>query len=249
MLTSPLVYDLSLAYHHSVSTCQRSYELNCLLIPLPPALQAPCLEWERCSSRRFTDVLGGSRLRIVIEVLSEAWEAGVGGLGWRTLVFSLLILSIVVGGANSTLNGLRMGVWRKSKDGERRRSRQEEREDERIRIEQNRGSSTAAIAPSLTYPASPYGNGPTGYPSHQGYGHPEAFQSAYAAQQYLAANGLPPMMLSPPSNKYASQQPTRRSTKKKGGGFFSSLGKSKVKHPLQQRKGGEVEQEEWIDES
>ncbi|CAO1612985.1 unnamed protein product [Parajaminaea phylloscopi] len=120
------------AYHHSVTSCQRSFDLNCLSVPLPPALHTACAEWERCSARKFKDVLGGSRLRVVIEVISEAWEAGVAGLGWRTLAFSLLLLSIFVGGFNTTLNSLRLGVARKSKDkrkGSRRQRLADEDED------------------------------------------------------------------------------------------------------------------------
>lgn len=60
----------------------------------------------------------------------------MGGLGWRTLGFSLLLLSVIVGGANSTLNGLRMGVLRKSRRSKGRQ--QEEEEDEAEEVERRR---------------------------------------------------------------------------------------------------------------
>ncbi|PWN22458.1 hypothetical protein BCV69DRAFT_297749 [Microstroma glucosiphilum] len=144
------------AYHHSIATCQRSHSLNCLIVPLPPALIAACDEWERCSHRKLTEVLGGSRLRVVIEVLSEAWEVGVGGLGWRTLGFSLLLLSVILGGANSTLNGLRMGVLRKSRRSKGRQQQEEEEEEaeeaERRRLRRERAErETMALSSGASY--------------------------------------------------------------------------------------------------
>lgn len=126
--------QIEYVYHHAIHACKRSYELNCLTVPIPPALHQACENWSACSQKRLEDALGGSRLRVGIEVLAEAWEAGVAGLGWRTLVFSLLVLSLFVGGANSTLNGWRLGAFK-----QRRRNQEH--------VEQQRRSPSQPAAP------------------------------------------------------------------------------------------------------
>ncbi|CAO1626824.1 unnamed protein product [Sympodiomycopsis kandeliae] len=118
------------AHYDEINSCKRSYELNCLLVPLPPVLEKSCENWKICSSKSAHDsVLNGSRLRVVIEILSEAVEIGIGALGWRTLLFGLCALSIFMG-ANSTLNGLRKGITRKSRRRRQQQLIQQEEDDE-----------------------------------------------------------------------------------------------------------------------
>ncbi|CAO1623570.1 unnamed protein product [Jaminaea pallidilutea] len=196
------------AYHHSIKTCQTSFQLNCVSShPLPPALHAPCADWERCAQRKLTDVLGGSRLRVVIEVLSEAWEAGVAGLGWRTLAFSLLLLSVLVGGFNGLLSGWRRGVANngserqggsRSRSSRRRRAHDETDSEEdgeggerwdgsRRRIGQQPGQHLHQQAPlALPYPTSP------GYSFAPHQMHPAAYQYQDQQHHHLAAAPLSP---------------------------------------------------------
>lgn len=212
--------EIEESYHASLATCRRSFELNCLSVPLPPALVQACEGWEQCANKRLTDVLGGSRLRVVIEVLSEAWEAGVAGLGWRTLAFSLLVLSLVIGGTNSTLNSWRLGVMKKSrrerKEGSKRRQQVADGSDDEDSFVAPSGTSTATPAlqlpppPSMpaypaSFPTSPNGMHPAYH--HQQYLAAQHYQqfgspNPYAQQQYMAPPG---MSYSPPSSPLRKQ--------------------------------------------
>lgn len=179
------------------------------MVPLPPALIAACDEWERCSHRKLTEVLGGSRLRVVIEVLSEAWEVGVGGLGWRTLGFSLLLLSVIVGGANSTLNGLRMGVLRKSRRSNKSREQQEEEEEEAEEAQRRRLRRERAERETMALASGPSFSSPQALPPPSAYG---AFSPHQLDHYNLQQHPLFQMM-----NPAPSTNPTSAAYRGRGG--------------------------------
>lgn len=173
------------AYHHSINTCKRSFQLNCLTVPVPPALVQSCEDWSACSRRKLTDALGGSRLRVVIEVLSEAWEAGVAGMGWRTLAFSLLLLTVFIGKANDTFNGLRLGAWKKSnkKQQQQKNCHHDQDEDEHDKVnrcshasQKHQQSIGSPIPSPALIPPSP----------HQSYQWPPPAAQPYYYPQYPA---------------------------------------------------------------
>lgn len=260
------------AYHHSVSACQRSFDLNCLAVPIPPALHSACAEWERCSQRRFKDVLGGSRLRVVIEVLSEAWEAGVAGLGWRTLGFSLLLLSVFVGGTNSTLNSWRLGVAKRSKARQNRGSHYQDDDDDddgKHRLSSSQSSRRRGTAqaiehvPStplaLPYPTSPYSANDSHY--QQQYAAAAAFLAASQQQQQQqhqnAQNShlLPqmfPQQQSYGSAAYPTTPSSRRSrvqkSPKRASFWRSAKGKGEVLASTSSNDHPQDAAEEWIDD-
>ncbi|KAN0061632.1 hypothetical protein ACQY0O_006480 [Thecaphora frezii] len=88
-----------------VTSCAASYTANrCGTDLQAPALAAACLNWERCSAR---DPAVVGRARVTAETFAEILNGFVDVVSWKSMVFSLVSLSIVVGATNSTLSFFR----------------------------------------------------------------------------------------------------------------------------------------------
>ncbi|PKI84231.1 hypothetical protein MVES_001435 [Malassezia vespertilionis] len=99
-----------------IAGCNAAYAANrCGTDLQAPALTEACATWHRCGSRDHTVV---GRARVTAETFAEILNGFVDAVSWKTMVrlslltqlFSLLILSIVVGATNSTLSFFRVSA-------------------------------------------------------------------------------------------------------------------------------------------
>ncbi|CCU99480.1 unnamed protein product [Malassezia sympodialis ATCC 42132] len=97
-----LLFSLVWTIQRDVSQKVREYELA-----QAPALSELCESWKRCSARDPTVV---GRARVTAETFAEILNGFVDAVSWKTMLFSLLTLSIVVGATNSTLSFFRVNA-------------------------------------------------------------------------------------------------------------------------------------------
>lgn len=105
---SQKVREYELDYLGEISSCQSRYASNrCGSDMQAPALAEACDAWRRCASRDPTVV---GRARVTAETFAEILNGFVDVVSWKTMLFSLLTLSIVVGATNSTLSFFRVNA-------------------------------------------------------------------------------------------------------------------------------------------
>lgn len=103
---SQKVREYELDYLGEISSCEARYTSNrCGSDMQAPALSEACEAWRRCASRDPTVV---GRARVTAETFAEILNGFVDVVSWKTMLFSLLTLSIVVGATNSTLSLFRV---------------------------------------------------------------------------------------------------------------------------------------------
>ena len=103
---SQKVREYELDYLGEISSCEARYTSNrCGSDMQAPALSEACEAWRRCASRDPTVV---GRARVTAETFAEILNGFVDVVSWKTMLFSLLTLSIVVGATNSTLSFFRV---------------------------------------------------------------------------------------------------------------------------------------------
>ena len=103
---SQKVREYELDYLGEMSSCEARYTSNrCGSDMQAPALSEACEAWRRCASRDPTVV---GRARVTAETFAEILNGFVDVVSWKTMLFSLLTLSIVVGATNSTLSFFRV---------------------------------------------------------------------------------------------------------------------------------------------
>lgn len=103
---SQKVREYELDYLDEISSCEARYTSNrCGSDMQAPALSEACEAWRRCASRDPTVV---GRARVTAETFAEILNGFVDVVSWKTMLFSLLTLSIVVGATNSTLSFFRV---------------------------------------------------------------------------------------------------------------------------------------------
>ncbi|PWZ00813.1 hypothetical protein BCV70DRAFT_200080 [Testicularia cyperi] len=89
-----------------ITACASAYTANrCGTDLQAPALAAACKNWERCSAR---DPAVVGTARVTAETFAEILNGFVDAVSWKTMLFTLLTLSIVVGATNSTLSFFRI---------------------------------------------------------------------------------------------------------------------------------------------
>ncbi|EPQ31782.1 uncharacterized protein PFL1_01114 [Pseudozyma flocculosa PF-1] len=89
-----------------ITACAASYAANrCGTEMQAPALAAACLNWERCSAR---DPAVVGRARVTAETFAEILNGFVDVVSWKSMVFSLVTLSIIVGATNSVFSFFRI---------------------------------------------------------------------------------------------------------------------------------------------
>lgn len=95
-------------YLGEIASCSSAYAQNrCGTEAQAPALSELCESWKRCSARDPTVV---GRARVTAETFAEILNGFVDAVSWKTMLFSLLTLSIVVGATNSTLSFFRVNA-------------------------------------------------------------------------------------------------------------------------------------------
>ncbi|WFD27740.1 hypothetical protein MNAN1_002745 [Malassezia nana] len=105
---SQKVREYELDYLGEIASCSSSYEQNrCGSDTQAPALSELCESWKRCAARDPTVV---GRARVTAETFAEILNGFVDAVSWKTMLFSLLTLSIVVGATNSTLSFFRVNA-------------------------------------------------------------------------------------------------------------------------------------------
>ncbi|WFD49392.1 hypothetical protein GLX27_004072 [Malassezia furfur] len=102
---SQKVREYEIEYLGEIAACSSAYETNrCGTDLQAPALAEACATWQRCASRDPTVV---GRARVTAETFAEILNGFVDAVSWKTMLFSLVTLSIVVGATNSTLSFFR----------------------------------------------------------------------------------------------------------------------------------------------
>jgi len=88
-----------------IAACSSAFSANrCGSDLQAPALAEACENWKRCAARDPTVV---GRARVTAETFAEILNGFVDAVSWKTMLFSLLTLSIIVGATNSTLSFFR----------------------------------------------------------------------------------------------------------------------------------------------
>lgn len=151
-----------------ITACASAYTANrCGTELQAPALMAACKNWERCSAR---DPAVVGTARVTAETFAEILNGFVDSVSWKTMLFTLLSLSIVVGATNSTLSFFRI----KSRSIK----------DSSLSSGQSSSAASAYHMPSQTYPL--MASGPP--PLHLPYGQHYAGQ-AYPTWQMTTPSG------------------------------------------------------------
>ncbi|KAL4402283.1 lipid homeostasis protein [Malassezia pachydermatis] len=102
------VKEYELDYLGEIASCSSAYTANrCGSDMQAPALTEACEAWRRCAARDPTVV---GRARVTAETFAEILNGFVDVVSWKTMLFSLLTLSIVVGATNSTLSFFRFNA-------------------------------------------------------------------------------------------------------------------------------------------
>ncbi|WFC96850.1 hypothetical protein MBRA1_003513 [Malassezia brasiliensis] len=109
---SQKVHEYEIEYLGEIAACSSAYDTNrCGTDLQAPALAEACATWQRCASRDPTVV---GRARVTAETFAEILNGFVDAVSWKTMLFSLVTLSIVVGATNSTLSFFRGSVHARS---------------------------------------------------------------------------------------------------------------------------------------
>ncbi|WFD04440.1 hypothetical protein MOBT1_003150 [Malassezia obtusa] len=112
---SQKVHEYEIEYLGEIAACTAAYEANrCGTELQAPALTEACATWQRCSARDPTVV---GRARVTAETFAEILNGFVDAVSWKTMLFSLLTLSIVVGATNSTLSFFRGSAHARTEPG------------------------------------------------------------------------------------------------------------------------------------
>ncbi|WFD30629.1 hypothetical protein MSPP1_001650 [Malassezia sp. CBS 17886] len=105
---SQKVREYEVEYLGEIAACSAAYATNrCGTELQAPALSDACAAWQRCASRDPTVV---GRARVTAETFAEILNGFVDAVSWKTMLFALLTLSIVVGATNSTLSFFRVSA-------------------------------------------------------------------------------------------------------------------------------------------
>jgi hypothetical protein len=97
---------LNKEYLAEIEMCSQNYHLNrCGTTGAVPALASACASWQRCSARNPANV---GRARVAAETVAEIVNGFVDVVSWKSMLFTLLSLIIVVGATNSFLSFFRI---------------------------------------------------------------------------------------------------------------------------------------------
>nr|CDI52317.1 conserved hypothetical protein [Melanopsichium pennsylvanicum 4] len=89
-----------------ITACTAAYTANrCGTDLQAPALASACKNWERCSAR---DPAVVGTARVTAETFAEILNGFVDSVSWKTMLFTLICFSIVVGATNSFLSFFRI---------------------------------------------------------------------------------------------------------------------------------------------
>lgn len=106
--------EYEMDYLADVEGCSQAYHLNrCGTETAVPALASACAAWQRCSARDPA-VIG--RARVTAETMAEIVNGFVDVVSWKSMLFTLLSLVIVVGATNSTLSFFRLKSRKQKQD-------------------------------------------------------------------------------------------------------------------------------------
>lgn len=98
--------EYSLEYSQEIMHCSESYITNRCSPPelRVPALEKACRDWEFCMNRN-PKIVG--RTKVVAETVAETVNSFVEVISWRTMLFLLTTLAIVVGYLNTSITSYR----------------------------------------------------------------------------------------------------------------------------------------------
>ncbi|MCO5613948.1 hypothetical protein L7F22_068228 [Adiantum nelumboides] len=103
---SSKVREYEMEYLAEIESCSQSYHLNrCGTEGAVPALANACANWQRCSARDPANV---GRARVAAETVAEIVNGFVDVVSWKSMLFTLLSLIIIVGATNSFLSFFRI---------------------------------------------------------------------------------------------------------------------------------------------
>lgn len=103
---SSKVREYEMEYLAEIEACSQSYHLNrCGTDGAVPALANACANWQRCSARDPANV---GRARVAAETVAEIVNGFVDVVSWKSMLFTLLSLIIIVGATNSFLSFFRI---------------------------------------------------------------------------------------------------------------------------------------------
>lgn len=161
-----------------ITTCAAAYTANrCGTDLQAPALASACKNWERCSAR---DPAVVGTARVTAETFAEILNGFVDSVSWKTMFFTLICLSIVVGATNSFLSFFRI----------KSRSQNYDSNPTSQNLPQSTAGHPSAPPPSHAIAApthSSLANGvPAFYHPHQHPGYESAPHYAYPTWQQLA---------------------------------------------------------------
>lgn len=100
-----------------ITACASAYTANrCGTDLQAPALASACKNWERCSAR---DPAVVGTARVTAETFAEILNGFVDSVSWKTMFFTLICFSIVVGATNSFLSFFRIKSRSRTHDSDR----------------------------------------------------------------------------------------------------------------------------------
>lgn len=100
-----------------ITACASAYTANrCGTDLQAPALASACKNWERCSAR---DPAVVGTARVTAETFAEILNGFVDSVSWKTMLFTLICFSIVVGATNSFLSFFRIKSRSRRQDSDR----------------------------------------------------------------------------------------------------------------------------------
>jgi Di-sulfide bridge nucleocytoplasmic transport domain len=122
--------------------CAERFRLNrCGTDMAVPALDGACAQWARCMARDPAIV---GKARVAAETFAEIVNGFVDVISWKSMIFCLAVLVVIVRAANSTFNFFRS----QSKERRKRREHTEE--------QHHHPSSTASHPPPFAFPQAAY---------------------------------------------------------------------------------------------
>ncbi|KAJ1029895.1 hypothetical protein NDA13_003134 [Ustilago tritici] len=99
-----------------ITACATAYAANrCGTDLQAPALAHACKNWERCSAR---DPAVVGTARVTAETFAEILNGFVDSVSWKTMFFTLICFSIVVGATNSFFSFFRIKTRSRSRDSD-----------------------------------------------------------------------------------------------------------------------------------
>ncbi|CDW98893.1 hypothetical protein [Sporisorium scitamineum] len=100
-----------------ITACASAYTANrCGTDLQAPALASACKNWERCSTR---DPAVVGTARVTAETFADILNGFVDSVSWKTMFFTLICFSIVVGATNSFLSFFRIKSRSRTQDSDR----------------------------------------------------------------------------------------------------------------------------------